>query len=198
LEGGGGGEGGRLDLAACEAAAKVLEELIAFEVVDGALSEEDVVSTLERTTVRPVGAGEPGRVAVLDLPHARTRMFDAVFILGLEEGSLPRRGRVSPFLDDERRAALGARLARPDPGGRHRYLFSTACTRPRNRLTPVREAATDEGQPLEPSPFWDEATRLFDPEHVARWTRRRSLAALSWPIDAAPTERERLRALSLV
>src|SRR5262249_48792903 len=131
------GDVARLDLAACEAAAKVLEELIAFEVVDGALSEEDVVSTLERTTVRPVGAGEPGRVAVLDLPHARTRMFDAVFILGLEEGSLPRRGRVSPFLNDERRAALGARLERPDPVGRDRYLFYTACTRARNRLTLV-------------------------------------------------------------
>src|SRR5262249_36661717 len=98
----------------------------------------------------------------------------------------------------ERRAALGARLERPDPVGRDRYLFYTACTRARNRLTLVREAATDEGQPLEPSPFWDEAARLFDPEDVARWARRRRLSALSGRIDAAPTERERLRALSLV
>src|SRR5439155_26345490 len=122
----------------------------------------------------------------------------AVFLLSLEEGSLPRRGRTSPFLDDDRRAALGSRLERPDQVGRDRYLFYTACTRPRERLTLVREAATDDGQPREPSPFWDEVTRLFVPDQVARWTRRRSLSALSWPIDTAPTERERLRALSLV
>ncbi len=198
LEGPPVGDVARLDLAACGAAGTLLEELIAFESVDGPLTEEDVVAALERTTVRPVGVGEAGRVAVLDLPRARTRMFDAVFVLGLEEGSLPRRGRVSPFLDDERRAALGARLERPDSVGRDRYLFYTACTRARLRLTLVREAATDDGQPREPSPFWDEVARLFDPDHVARWTRRRPLSALSWPIDAAPTDRERLRALVLV
>ena len=192
------GDVARLDLAACEAAAMLLEELIAFEGVDGRLAEEDVVSALERARVRPVGAGEPGRVAVLDLPRVRTRTFDAVFVLGLEEGSLPRRARVSPFLDDERRTALGARLERPDAVGRDRYLFYTACTRARVRLTLVREAATDDGQPREPSPFWDEVARLFPADDVARWTRRRPLSALSWPIDAAPTERERLRALSLV
>jgi ATP-dependent helicase/DNAse subunit B len=135
---------------------------------------------------------------VLDLPRARTRTFDAVFVLGLEEGSLPRRGRVSPFLDDERRAALGCRLERADSVSRDRYLFYTACTRARERLTLVREAATDEGQPREPSPFWGEVVRLYAPDHVSRWTRRRPLSALSWPIDEAPTERERLRSLSLV
>ena len=64
---------------------------------------------------RPAPPGEPGRVAVLDLLRARTRRFDAVFVLGLEEGSLPRRGRSSPFLDDDRRRELGraARAARP-------------------------------------------------------------------------------------
>ncbi|TML67710.1 MAG: hypothetical protein E6G14_11575 [Actinobacteria bacterium] len=188
----------RADLAACDAAVGLLDELATFEDAHGPLAAEDVVASLERANVRPVGAGEPGRVAVLDLPHARTRMFAAVFLLSLEEGSLPRRGRTSPFLDDDRRAALGSRLERPDQVGRDRYLFYTACTRARERLTLVREAATDDGQPREPSPFWDEVTRLFVPDQVARWTRRRSLSALSWPIDTAPTERERLRALSLV
>ena len=46
-------------------------------------------------------AGEPGRVAVLDLARARTRRFEVVFVLGLEEGGLPRRERESPFLDDD-------------------------------------------------------------------------------------------------
>jgi hypothetical protein len=37
---------------------------------------------------------------------------------------------------------------------------------------------------------------LFDPEDVARWTTRRALSALTRPLEAAPTERERLRALA--
>ena len=188
----------RGDLSALDAAERLLEELASFEAAGGPLSPEDVVASLERATTRPVGSGEPGRVAVLDLLRARTRLFDAVFILGLEEGSLPRRGRVSPFLDDDRRVALGCRLEQADPVSRDRYLFYTACTRARHRLTLVREAATDDGQPREPSPFWDEVVRLYVPDHVARWTRRRTLSALSWPIDAAPTERERVRALSLL
>ena len=89
-----------------------------------------------------------------------------------------------------------ARLAQPDPVARDRYLFYTACTRAIRRLYLVREAATDEGSPREPSPFWDEARALFAPEDVARWTVRRPLSALTWPLERAPSERERLRALA--
>ena len=123
-------------------------------------------------------------------------------MLGLEEGTLPRRGNASPFLDDDARGELdgahGPRLVRPDPVERERYLFYTACTRATRRLTLVREAATDEGSPREPSPFWDEVVALFEPEDVRRWTRRRPLSQLTWPLEAAPTERERLRALALL
>jgi RecB family exonuclease len=190
------GDQARLDLAACDASSRLLEEVAVFR--DPPLAAEEVFAALQRTTVRSVGAGEPGRVAVVDLLQARTRMFDVVVLLGLEEGSLPRRGRTSPFLSDERRSALGRRLERADPVSRDRYLFYTACTRATERLVLAREAATDDGQPREASPFWDEVAALFDPEGVARSTRRRPLSALSWPIDAAPTERERLRALSLI
>ena len=78
-----------------------------------------------------------------------------MFLLGLEEGTLPRRTRVSPFLDDDARRELGGRLERPDQVSRDRYLFYTACTRATRRLYLVREAATDDGGPREPSPFWD-------------------------------------------
>src|SRR5206468_2585283 len=61
----------------------------------------------------------------------------------------------------------------------------------------VREAATDEGSPREPSPFWDEVQALFPKEDVARWTRRRPLSALTWPLEEAPTDRERLRAVAI-
>src|SRR4029079_18341857 len=143
-----------------------------------------------------------GRVAVLDLSRVRTRRFDSVFLLGLEEGTLPRRAAASPFLDDDARGDLdqraAARLTRPDPVERERYLFYTACTRATQRLTLVREAANDEGSPREPSPFWDEVAALFDPDEVRRWTRRRPLSRLTWELEAAPTERERLRALALL
>ena len=86
-------------------------------------------------------------------------------MLGLEEGSLPRRGGGSPFLDDDARRELderGARLARPDSVSRDRYLFYTACTRASRRLYLVREAADDDGSPREASPFWHDVQSLFD------------------------------------
>jgi ATP-dependent helicase/DNAse subunit B len=192
-------EGSGLDLRVHETLRRLLGELERWRDLAGELSREDVVAALERETLHPQRGDEPGRVAVADLLRARTRRFDVVFVLGLEEGSLPRRGRSSPFLADETRRALdecGARLQRPDPVSRDRYLFYTACTRPSRRLYLVREAATDEGGPREPSPFWEEVQALFDPEDVRRWTRRRALSALTWALDDAPTERERLRALA--
>ncbi len=136
-----------------------------------------------------------------DLLRARTRRTEVVFLLGLEEGSFPRRQLGSPFLADEERREIDetsrrARLTKPDAVSRERYLFYTACTRPSRRLYLVREASTDEGSPREASPFWEEARALFDPQDVARWTNRRPLAQLTWELDKAPTDRERLRALS--
>src|SRR5207302_9532807 len=152
-----------------------------------------------RAALRPRTGDDAGRVAVLDLLRARTRRFDAVFVLGLEEGTLPRRGAGSPFLDDDARRGLderGARLARPDAVARDRYLVYTGCTRASMRLYLVREAADDDGSPREASPFWHDVESLFDAEDVRRWTRRRPLSALTWQLEDAPTERERLRALA--
>ena len=193
------GEASRLDLRASETVTRLLAELERWRTLVGEVSRDELASAIERQTLRPMRGDEPGRVAVVDLLRARTRQFAAVFVLGLEEGSLPRRGSSSPFLDDDTRRALderGARLQRPDSVSRDRYLFYTACTRSLDRLYLVREAANDEGSPLEASPFWDEVQACFDPEDVRRWTRRRALSALTWRIDDAPTERERLRALA--
>ena len=147
------------DLRAAEAAGAILDELERLQEAGIAIRTDDVLTALDRATVRGDAAGEPGRVAVLDLTRARTRSFEAVFVIGLEQGSLPRRDPTSPFFDDETRreldAARGARLQRPDAASRDRYLFYTSCTRPRRLLTLVREAATDDGSPREPSPFWE-------------------------------------------
>jgi ATP-dependent helicase/DNAse subunit B len=187
----------RSDLRAYEAVRRLVGELEGWLAVGGTLTPEEIVGALERTTVRAADGHEPGRVAVLDLLGARTRSFEVVFLLGLEEGSLPRRTQSSPFLDeDARRALAGARLVKPDQVTRDRYLFYTACTRATRRLYLVREAASDEGTVREPSPFWDEVVRLFPQDEVRHATTRRRLSALTWPLDAAPTERERLRALA--
>ncbi len=195
------GAASRLDLRAHEAIARALEELEGWQSLGNDVSIDDVLLALDRAQVRLSGAGEAGRVAVLDLMRGRTRRYEIVFILGLEQGSLPRRPDASPFLDDDQRSELDdgnrdARLVRPDRVERDRYLFYTACTRAGRRLYLVREAANDEGSPREASPFWDEARALFDGEEVRRATRRRPLASLTWSLDGAPTDRERLRAVA--
>ena len=150
-----------------------------------------------RRPTRP--AGERGRVAVLDLARARTRRFDAVFLLGLEEGRCPRRV-ASPFLDDDARGELDQRsAARPGRAPIRSSASATSSTRPARgdeRLTLVREAATDEGSPREPSLVLGRGRRAVRPRRGARATHRRPLSRLTW--ELAPTERERLRALALL
>jgi hypothetical protein len=195
------GDDARLDLRAHEAVRKLLDELEAWVALGGSLTREELLEALDHATLRAGAAGEAGRVAVVDLLQARTRRVEVVFVLGLEEGRLPRRAQPSPFLDDELRRDVEersrrARLTRPDTVSRERYFFYAACTRPSRRLYLVRDAASDEGSPREASPFWDEARGLFAADDVSRWTKRRPLAALTWQLERAPTERERLRAVS--
>ena len=195
------GETAALDLLAEEAVRRALDEIEAWEALGGDSSPEILVQLLEQLTV-PTRARDPGRVVVLDLIRARTRRFRVVFVLGLEEGVLPRRAVEPPFLPEGRRRELeqacasGGRLVRADPLARERYLFYTACTRAWRRLYLVREAATDDGRPLQPSPFWDEVVSRFDRSDVARFTRRRALSALAWDLHLAPTDRERVRSIA--
>lgn len=196
-------EAARLDLRAFESVSRLLAELEQWERLGSPLATGDVVACLETVRVRTGRPYEPGRVAVLDLLAARTRRYEVVFVLGLEEGTLPRRGTPASLLDDDARSTIEqrsnrARLERPDPVGRDRYLFYTACTRAERRLYLVREAATEDGSPREPSPFWVDAAALFPREDVVRWTRRRSLAQTVLALESAPTERDRLRAAAAI
>ena len=190
----------RSDLQAHDAAERALDDLESLAGSGWEIGRRDILAALERATGRGERPGTPGSVAVIDLLRARTRRYDTVFVLGLEQGSLPRRPRTEPFLDEETRRALEqrgrARLVRPDAVSRDRYLFATACTRPRRRLVLVRQAVGDEGTPREPSPFWEAVRELFDADDVRHHTVRRPLSALTRELEIAPTERERLRALA--
>ena len=62
----------------------------------------------------------------------------------------------------------------------------------------VREAASDDGRPREASPFWNEVRSCFAADEVARFTRARKLAELTWSLDRAPSERERIRATAVL
>ena len=98
------GETSRLDLRAYDAVLRLLDELDGFAALGGEASRRRrarCARAWRRCGSR--AAGDAGRVAVLDLMRARTRQFEVVFLLGLEEGVLPRRQRVSPFLDDDAR-----------------------------------------------------------------------------------------------
>ena len=159
----------------------------------GAGGRADLLDALARVQVRIGEEAEPGRISVLDLHRARTRRFDTVFVLGLEEGGLPGAGGDRRLLDADTAAAAG--LRRIDPADHDRHLFTIACTRPWRRLLLARQAADQDGRPLEPSPFLGEVRRALGPD-CALPVVRRGLSDVTWPLTAAPSARERLRALA--
>ena len=168
----------RLDLRAYETLRRLLAELESWSELGGELSREDVLAAIERAALPRRAGDDAGRVAVVDLRRARTRRFDAVFVLGLEEGSLPRRGGGSPFLDDDARRALdesGARLERPDPVANDRYLFYTACTRASRPALPRARGGRRRRQPARSEPVLARRRSAL---------RRRRRAALDSPSSA--------------
>ena len=102
----------KLDLRAHEEVESLLAELAAWIDLGGTLTREELFGALEHATVRLGSPGEAGRVAVVDLLRARTRRVEVVFVLGLEEGRLPRRAHPSPFIDDDLRRGVDERSRR--------------------------------------------------------------------------------------
>jgi ATP-dependent helicase/nuclease subunit B len=175
------------------AARALLGAIDEIRAVTPGIGRDCLIDAVTRLSVRIGSEAEPGRVAVLDLRRARTRRFQVAFVLGLEEGSLPGGGAERRVLDAAAAAELG--VEQPDAAERERHLFTIACTRPWKTLYLARQAATDDGRPLEASPFWAEVVRVLGPQSSGL-VRRRGLADLSWPLLEAPSDRERLRALA--
>ena len=139
-----------------------------------------------------------GRVRIVALARLRAHTAAAVFVLGLEEGILPGRDRPDALRTEAVRAALERSGAAPqrDREAFDRYLFTAAAARATRLLVLVRRAAADDGAPLTPSPFWNEALRVLD--GGAPPVERRGLGELTQPLEIAPSERERLRAVARV
>ena len=169
---------------------RLLDELEACAL--GERSRDEVVAALERCrgAARVGGRGRPRRRArPAARPHAplrgrlRARARGGLAAAALAHLAVPRRRRAPRA----RRAGSSV----PTRSSRDRYLFYTACTRATRRLYLVREAATDDGAPREPSPFWEEVAAVFDGTTSRARRTRRPLSALTWALEAAPTERER-------
>ncbi|MCX7598523.1 MAG: PD-(D/E)XK nuclease family protein, partial [Armatimonadetes bacterium] len=110
------------------------------------------------------GRGE-GKILALDVHGALQVTFDTVFLLGLTEGSFPRRAHGDPLLSD----ALRARLARRGLPVRQRvsdadeeaYLFQLAVSAATHRLYLCYSDTDAAGQPILRSYYLDEAERLL-------------------------------------
>jgi ATP-dependent helicase/DNAse subunit B len=107
-----------------------------------------------------------GAIPVLSVLNARGLSFRAVALIGLAEGEFPRSEREDILLREEDRAALQqAGLTTLDTRlrGDEITFFYQAVTRAREKLLLCRPYLADDGQTWEPSPYWQELRRLFDP-----------------------------------
>src|SRR4051794_1715146 len=143
----------------------------------------------------------PDRVQVAAPEGIRARRFQAVFVCGLQEGEFPRPQPAEPFLSDDDRRALAERgdlrlPPRDDELDRERQLFYVCCSRAERVLALSARFSDEEGNPQVGSFLVEEVKELFTDELVRR-TRRRTLADVTWDLDAAPTAGEWERALAL-
>ncbi|MBI4786737.1 MAG: PD-(D/E)XK nuclease family protein [Chloroflexi bacterium] len=90
---------------------------------------------------------------------ARGLSFRAVALVGLAEGEFPRAPVEDPFLTEADRAMLGLPLR---ISGDEVTFFYEAVTRATDKLLLTRPYLADDGQPWEPSPYWEHVRQLVD------------------------------------
>lgn len=136
----------------------------------------------------------PAWSCVLAAPvmDARGLSFRAVALLGLSEGEFPQAEQEDTLLRESDRALLRAQGLPIEPRlrGEEVSLFYLAVTRAREKLLLCRPYLADDGQPWEPSPYWEQARRLIEApvDHVRPQD--------SPPIADAASSHELLDALS--
>jgi ATP-dependent helicase/nuclease subunit B len=175
------------DVAALRAFKDVLRGLTLAEAtlqsdsLDYADFYADLRAAVESATYHVPGKSDMLAASVLD---GRGLAFQAVALLGLSEGEFPRLEREDVLLSESDRESLRARglpletRLRGDEGS----LFYQAVTRARQKLLLTRPYLAEDGQPWEPSPFWEEMRRLNGSRPVVRV---RPEDGLTDPTDAA-------------
>lgn len=168
------------DIAALQAGKDVLRGLLLAETITASLSAaappvsgvppgplpyarfySELVAAVEAATYT---LPRPQKGAILATTVLQTRgvSFRAVALLGLSEGEFPQQEQEDPLLWDEERLALAGKGAALPPRlrGDEITLFYEAATRASQRLLLTRPYLSEEGQPWEPSPYWQEVQRL--------------------------------------
>jgi ATP-dependent helicase/DNAse subunit B len=197
-----------LDARALAALCRALDELAELGPTGGGagsrLTAAELIELLGGLAVERSAADERAAadgVLLVAPAEIRARRFRAVFICGLQEGEFPAPGRPEPFLSDEwrRELALASGLAlrpREDALEAERYLFYSALSRASERVFLSYRSSDEEGNLALASPFIADVAAVLGRLGIdlrAR-RRRRLLADVTWPLDAAPTKREAARA----
>lgn len=131
-----------------------------------------------------------GPLRLLPIEAARGRTFDALYVLGLSEGEIPRPPPPDPFFAPGRRAAHPLPLQRPDAADEASLWWQViaAC---RERLVLLRPRLDEQAAPWPPSPFWEAVV-----EQIEAFTPHRASIAATLPPAAAASEREWLVGLA--
>ena len=176
---------------------KALAELRAL-LGDGAAVDPDRVEKVLTSLDVHVGDNpQPDRVHVAPPEAIRARRFEAVLLLGLQEGEFPGASRPEPFLPDDvrREVATASGLMLPlreDQLDRERYLFYVCASRAERLLVLSSRTSDEEGTPEAPSFFLDDVKVLLAGAPLTV----RSLGEVTWTPEDAPTAAEWDRALA--
>ena len=170
---------------------QALKELRALLDGGAAVDRERVREVLESLRVHVGDNPQPDRVHVATPQAIRARRFEAVLVLGLQEGEFPGAARPEPFLPDDvrREVAVASGLMLPlreDQLDRERYLFYVCASRAERLLVLSSRTSDEEGTPEAPSFFLDDVKVLIADPSV----RVRSLGEVTWTPEEAPTAAE--------
>jgi ATP-dependent helicase/DNAse subunit B len=170
------------DVAALREFKNVLRALVFAESAVGAAPSipfadfrNDLTGAVEAATYRVPPPDETATILAASILSARGLSFRAVALVGLAEGEFPRAATEDPLLPETDRAALNLP---PRLSGDEVTFFYQAVTRAAEKLLLTRPYLADDGQPWEPSLYWNEVQRLTH----ARPARARDESAIE---DAA-------------
>jgi ATP-dependent helicase/DNAse subunit B len=158
------------DQIALEGLREALRALVMNESIAGAriVDYQQYLSDLQNTLAgsalsEPLESGDI--LLIGNIREARGLRFQVVAILGLSEGLFPAVERTDPFLSETLRDELGldSRLEREQAS-----LFYQAVTRADAHLLLTRPYLSEDGEPWEPSPYWNAVASLFEKDTAAQ------------------------------